>query len=460
MIEKNQIYTVSVENMTIDGYGICRIDGRAVFIPAAVNGETWEIKILKVTSAAIWAKGLQCLNPSPKRIPNDCANPCGGCALRHIDYETELTVKQEHVKDCLKRIGNIETEPLEIHPSPFTQRYRNKAIFAVGTVGDQVVFGFFRPRSHDIIPVEDCLLQSERCLSAGRAVTDFMNRNSIPAYDEKTGKGTVRHIYFRESRCGDAILCIVSARGFGGRTQELTDHIRKSCPGLTGIVLNINKNRGNTVLSGDFYTLWGSERVRETFCGYTFLISSRAFLQVNPQQAEAIYRKAADLASGKVRQKSTGLALELYCGAGTVSLCLSAVFQRVIAAEIVPEAIENARNNAECNGVSNIDFICADAAEVADRLSADGLRPDAVLVDPPRKGLSEQVILDIVRMQPERIVYISCNPATLARDLSIFSQQHYSLDSAESFDMFPRTGHCEVVVSMSRDGVRQENYCQ
>ena len=370
-------------------------------------------------------------------------NPCGGCVLRHIDYETELAVKREHVKDCLKRIGSIETESLEIHPSPCIQRYRNKAIFAVGTVDDQAVFGFFRPRSHDIIPVEDCLLQSERCLSAARAVTGFMNRNSIPAYDETTGKGTVRHIYFRESRCGDAILCIVSARGFGSRTQELTDYIRESCPDLTGIVLNINKNRGNTVLSGDFYTLWGSESVRETFCGYTFLISTRAFLQ-------AIYRKATDLASGSDHQKSTGLALELYCGAGTVSLCLSAVFQRVIAAEIIPEAIENARYNAESNGVRNIDFICADAAEAANRIAEDGHRPDAVLVDPPRKGLSEKVILDIVRMQPERIVYISCNPATLARDLSIFSREHYSLESAESFDMFPRTRHIETVVLMSR----------
>ena len=450
MIEKNQIYTVSVENMTIDGYGVCRIDGCAVFIPAAVTGETWEIKILKVTSAAIWAKGLQCLNPSAKRIPNDCANPCGGCALRHIDYETELTVKQEHVKNCLKRIGSIETESLESHPSPFTHRYRNKAIFAVGTLGEKAVFGFYRPRSHNIIPVEDCLLQSEQCLSAARAVTDFLNRNSIPAYDENTGKGTVRHIYFRESRCGDAVLCIVSACGFGRMTQELTDYIRRSCLGLTGIVLNINKNRGNTVLSGDFYTLWGSENVRETFCGYTFLISLRAFLQVNPLQAEAIYRKATDLASGSDRQNSTGLALELYCGAGTVSLCLSGLFQRVIAAEIVPEAIENAKYNADCNGVRNVEFICADASEVADMVASDGLRPDVVVVDPPRKGLSEQVVLDIVRMQPERIVYISCNAATLARDLSFFSEKHYSLNSAESFDMFPRTGHVETVVLMSR----------
>ena len=450
MIEKNQIYTVLVENMTIDGYGVCRIDGRAVFIPGAVSGETWEIKILKATSAAIWAKGLQCLNPSPMRIPNDCWNPCGGCALRHLDYKAELAVKQEHVKECLHRIGNIETESLVIHPSSFTSRYRNKAIFAVGTADDKAVFGFFRQRSHEIIPVEDCLLQSERCLSAARAVTGFMNRNSIPAYDEKTGKGTVRHIYFRESGCGDAVLCIVSARGFGSMTQELTDYIKQSCPGLTGIVLNINKNRGNTVLSGDFYTLWGSEIVRETFCGYTFHISPRAFLQVNPLQAEAIYRKATDLATGTDRQISTGLALELYCGAGTVSLCLSKVFQHVIAAEITPEAIENAKYNAECNGVRNIDFICADAADVADRIAADGLHPDVVLVDPPRKGLSEQVILDVVRMQPERVVYISCNPATLARDLSIFSREHYSLISAESYDMFPRTGHVESVVLLTK----------
>ena len=466
MITKNQRYTVTIENTTIEGFGVCRIDGRAVFVQGALEGEQWDILILKVSAAAVWAKGLQCLSAARDRLDNDCPNPCGGCALRQAEYSAELNIKQQHVKDCLNRIGNLGVEAVPIHPSPSVRRYRNKAIFAVGLSNGRAVFGFYRPRSHDIIPITDCLLQSERCIRAAKAVTDYLNREHILPYDEATGKGTLRHIFYRESRCGDAVLCLISARGFGNRTEELVNCLRETCNELTGIVLNINKTTGNTVLSGDFYTLWGEPTVRETFCGYTFRFSPQAFLQVNPSQAEMIYRKAVTFASGieKTIESETNcasnkeaepcsnnkLALELYCGAGTVSLCLATAFNRVIAAEIVPEAVENARLNAEYNGVETIEFRCADAGGIADQLSAEGIRPNVVLVDPPRKGLTGQVIYDISRMQPERVVYISCNPATLARDLRVFTDLGYELKYAEAFDMFPRTAHVETVVLMSR----------
>lgn len=450
MLTKNQRAEVLIESTTPSGYGVCRLDGRAVFVSSALAGERWEILILKVTNTAVWARGLRLLNTSPERCEPDCKNPCGGCTLRFVKYEEELRIKKAYVDDCLKRIGRQETGTTHIHPSLKTERYRNKAIFAVDTVDGKAAFGFYRPRSHSLVPITDCLLQNEECLRAARTVTDFMNRHGIPAYSEQSGKGVVRHFFWRESGRGDRVLCIVAARGFGSLTETLTDTLRRECPFLTGIVLNINKNIGNTVLAGDFYTLWGNPNVCETLCGSVFEIAPQAFLQINPPQAEALYRKALEYAAGG---RSASLALDLYCGAGTVSLCLSDAFRRVIAAEIVPEAVENAKANALSNHIGNVEFVCADSAEIASRLREEGLKPDVVVVDPPRKGLAESVIRDIAGMAPERIVYISCNPSTLARDLDRFTEEGYELISAEAYDMFPRTEHIETVVKLTRTGL-------
>ncbi|MBQ9664336.1 MAG: 23S rRNA (uracil(1939)-C(5))-methyltransferase RlmD [Oscillospiraceae bacterium] len=453
MLTKNQTADVLIENCTPEGYGICRLEGRAVFVASALEGERWEILILKVTNSAVWAKGLRLLEASPFRCHPDCPNPCGGCSLRHMEYDEELRIKKAHVDDCLCRIGEQPTGTERIHGSPLTQRYRNKAIFAVDTVDGKAAFGFYRPRSHTLVPIGDCLLQSEECIQAAAAVVGFMNRNGIPAYEEATGKGVVRHIFWRESRRGDRVLCIVAARGFGTRTEQLTETLRSECPFLTGIVLNINKTKGNTVLAGDFHTLWGDPCVRETLCGNEFEIAPQAFLQINPPQAEALYDKAVEYATMPLPGREAAekqLALDLYCGAGTVTLCLAKAFSSVIGAEIVPEAIENARENAGHNGVRNAEFVCADAAEIALRLRESGLKPDTVVVDPPRKGLEESVVRDICGMQPERVVYISCNPATLARDVERFAAEGYVMHTAEAYDMFPKTAHVETVVLMSR----------
>ena len=446
MLTKNQKAEVLIESCTPEGYGVCRLEGRAVFVSSALEGERWEILILKVTATAVWAKGLRLLEGSKERRESDCPNLCGGCSLRHMRYEEELRVKQAHVDDCLRRLGRQSTATATIHPSPLTERYRNKAIFAVDTVEGIPVFGFYRPRTHTLVPIRDCKLQSERSLLAARAVTGFMELHGVAAYDEQTGKGTVRHIFWRESRTGDALLCIVAARGFGSLTETLTGWLREQCPFLTGIVLNINKSRRNTVLAGDFYPLWGKPDVTETLCGNRFEIAPQAFLQINPPQAEALYLKALDYATKA--PSGNALALDLYCGAGTVSLCLASRFEKVIGAEIVPEAIANAKENAERNGIKNAEFVCADAAEIADRLRREGLQPDAVVVDPPRKGLAESVVRDIAAMQPDRVVYISCNPSTLARDVERFAEAGYRLVTAEAYDMFPRTSHVETVCSL------------
>ena len=294
----------------------------------------------------------------------------------------------------------------------------------------------------------DCLIQDSLCRRAAEAITRFISERGIPAYNEQTGKGTVRHIFCRRAHYGnDAVVCIVAARGFGAETGALAEELRLHCPELTGIVLNINKSRGNTVLAGDFYTLWGRPDIIDSLCGIRFDISPQAFYQVNPPQAEKLYRKALEYAAPDARS----LVLDLYCGAGTISLCLAKKAGHVIGAEIVPQAIENAARNAANNGITNAEFICADAGQASEQFAARGLHPDVIVVDPPRKGMDERAIAAAASMQPERIVYVSCNPATLARDVLRLSEYGYVLKSATAVDMFPRTAHVETVVLLSRE---------
>ena len=324
--------------------------------------------------------------------------------------------------------------------SDVIERYRNKGIFAVAEVNGAPQSGFFRERSHELIGVDRCLLQNELAERAAKAVTAFMDKNAFPAYDEKSGSGTVRHVFCRSAhRTSDAVVCIVSAKGFGDKTPLLVDALREACPELSGIVLNVNKTRGNTVLAGEFHTLWGKAEIVDELCGSKFSIAPQAFFQINPPQAERLYERA-------VRYAGSGeLAFDLYCGAGTISLCLAGRFRRVIGAEIVPEAIENARANAKANGVENIEFLCADAGEAAQKLAERDLRPDVIVVDPPRKGMSEEAVRAVCSMGPQRVVYVSCDPATLARDILRFTELGYTLREATAVDMFPRTSHVETV---------------
>ncbi len=433
LIRKNQDYELIVSSASAEGFGICRLNGRAVFVPGALEGERWRVHIVKVTETAIWGKGTELLEPSPHRIPNDCPNPCGGCCLRHMSYEEELRLKKQRVDDCLRHLGGLEITASCIHPSPLIDKYRNKAVFAVGTMDGKTIFGFYSPRSHRIIPVSDCRLQSENCLCVARTVTAFMNCHAIPAYNEETGRGCVRRIFYRESDT-HAVLVIVAARGFGALTPELTESLRQSCPFLSGIVLNVNKSRSNTVLSGDFYTLFGSPEITATLLGVRFEVSPQAFFQINRLQAENLYRTAIALASPAQN------VLDLYCGAGTISLCFAAQGAQVTGVELVPEAVENAQRNAVLNGILNTNFLCDDVSDLHFDAS-----PEALIVDPPRKGLDPGVVDEICRIGPARVVYVSCNPATLARDLRLFAARGYLADMVEAFDMFPRTAHVETV---------------
>ena len=449
ILRKNQIFTVDIDAYASDASGICHINGCAVFVPGVIPGERWEIKILKVLKDRAYAKAQKLIIASPYRINAQCRcyGKCGGCDCLHMSYEEELRFKLSKVNDCLSRIGKQAKQAEEIIGSDSIYNYRNKAILAVGESEGNTVSGFFRERSHQIIPVENCLLQDEFSHKAAVAVTEFMNANKIPAYDELSGKGVVRHIFTRRAlNTEDRLLCIVARKGFGDKTQALVDYLKARCPELSGIVLNINKNKGNTVLAGEFYTLWGKGFIEDTLCGHLFNIAPQAFFQINPPQAEKLYNKAVEYAE----LSKDKLVFDLYCGAGTISLCLAKEAGHVIGAEIVPEAIENAKNNAGENKISNVEFICADAGEAAKLLHERGLKPDVVVVDPPRKGMYEDAVNAVASMAPERIVYVSCDPATLARDILRFEGLGYSFKKCSAVDMFPRTKHVESVAVMYR----------
>lgn len=446
-LKKNQLHTVDIVSWSSEGSGVCRIGGRAVFVAAAIPGERWVVRILKATKTAVYARGEELLSPSPYRVEPDCPHyrKCGGCALRHVSYEGEKAFKLERVNEAYRRIGGLELHAEEIIGAESVDGYRNKAIYAVG---EGPCRGFFRPRSHDVIPIDRCLIQSEASDRASAAVCDFMAKHGIPAYDELSGKGLVRHVFTRIGlRSAQLQVTVVAAGGFGGKTNALVDAIRVACPECVSIVLNVNRTKGNTVLAGDFYTLWGSDTITDTLCGLDFELSPRSFYQINPVQAEKLYYKALEYAS----PDGKGLILDLYCGAGTISLCLARGAEKVIGAEIVPEAVENARENAARNGISNAEFICADAGEAAAELLRRGTRPDAVVVDPPRKGLSPEVIDAVCGMEPDRVVYVSCDVATQARDLKMFAERGYKAAKATAVDMFPRTHHVECVALLVRE---------
>lgn len=444
-LHKNEVYPCEITGYTAEGAGVAHVQGRAVFVPGAIVGETWDVKLVKVTASALYGKGIALLSPSPARVTPDCAlaGKCGGCALMHMDYREELRMKLDKVNGALRRIGGSSFCLTEILASDDVCRYRNKGISAVGMADGHITAGFYRPRSHDILPAPDCLLQSEAANRVTAAVVEWMDKNDIPAYEEQTGKGCVRHIFTRSNRQGQVHLTIVSARGFGERTASLAPALTARCPELCGIVLCVNKNKGNSVLDGQFHLLWGSETISETLCGHRFEISPQSFFQINVTQAERLYGKAVEYAA-----PNGGTVLDLYCGTGTISLCLAEKADRVIGAEIVPEAVVNAKKNARENGIQNVEFLCADAGQAAKELAVRGIRPDAIVVDPPRKGMYANTIEAIAEMSPARLVYVSCDPATLARDVKRLAEFGYNITDGVAVDMFPRTHHVETVVLM------------
>ncbi len=446
-LKKNDIIEVEIIALSSEGQGIARVDGLVVFVKGALPGEHWRVRIMKIKSKLAYARAEVCLKASPERIEPLCPvfGQCGGCTYMHMSYEAELNAKLERVNDAFSRLGGLDLRAERILPSPKTESYRNKAVYTIAEREGRTVYGFYRSGTHDLIEIKRCYLQPESFDTIAAALCAFTNSVGLGIYDEASGRGGIRHLYLRCARDGKVMCTVTSSTGFGVHTEALIQALCSACPDISSVLLNVNKSRGNTVLDGDFYTLYGEEYLHDTLCGYDFSLSPRAFYQVNPEQAERLY----DLACGFAEPRGK-LCFDLYCGAGTISLRLAREAQSVIGCEIISDAVDNARDNAEKNAVNNVRFICADAAQAATTLSDEGLFPDVVVVDPPRKGMSEDAVNAVCDIAPNRIVYVSCDPATLARDLRRFESMGYRAEKAIAADMFPRTAHVETVCLLSK----------
>ena len=447
-LAKNQEHTVTIEGYGEGGMGVARIDGRVVFVHGALRGEKCRVLILKTLKSVAFAKVLEVLEPSSERITPDCPYfpRCGGCTYRHIRYEEELRLKKQRVQDNLSRIGGSDVTVEEILGAQDTLRYRNKAQYPVSKDG---AVGFYRARTHEVIECERCLLVKPVADAAAEALREYMQSCRVAGYDEKTGRGLVRHLYVRSNAAGESLVCVLVNGDKLPKEDRLVTLLRDACPKCTGIVLGTNTKKGNVILGDRYRTLWGSDRLEDTLCGKTFRLSVPSFYQVNRVQAERLYAKAIEFA-GLTGQETV---LDFYCGAGTITLALSDHAKKVLGAEIVPEAIDDARENAARNGVKNAEFFCGDASDVAKKLARENLRPDVITVDPPRKGLAADVVESIAEMQPQRVVYVSCDSATMARDVKRLADLGYTAQRACAVDMFPRADHIETVVLLSKGKV-------
>ena len=444
-LEKGSVYTAVIDGYSSEGLGIARVNGAVVFVPHAVRGEEIDLWITKVMKTSCAGEIVKIHDPSPERMEPECpyAGKCGGCAYRHLTYPEELWAKRQRVQDALTRIGGLDLTVEEILGAKNPEHYRNKSQYPVGADGS---IGFFQARTHKVVPIRRCLIQTEAADRTAQAVGEWMRRYKISAYDETTGKGLVRHVCVRVNRKGESLCCVVVNGNKVPREPELAAYVTAAVPHTVGVLLNSNTRRGNVVLGDKYRTLFGRNYLMDTLCGLEFKLSMPSFYQVNRDQAEVLYGKALEFA-GLTGNETV---LDLYCGIGTITLCLAKAAKRVIGAEIVPPAIRDAKENALRNHIENAEFFCGDAADIAAKLESDGLRPDVVTVDPPRKGLAPEVIASVAAMGPEKVVYVSCDPATLGRDVKIFREFGYEAKRAAAVDMFPGTAHVETVVLLSR----------
>ena len=444
-LREGGVYSGTVEGYTSEGQGVVRLDGAVVFVPGTIRGEEIDLRITKVMKTAAAGELVKLRTPSPERTAPECPyfGRCGGCQFQHMSYQEELWAKRQRVEDALRRLGGSDVPIEGILGAKDPLHYRNKSQYPVGADGS---IGFYQLRSHKVVPIRRCLIQSEVSDAAAEAVGVWARRYKVPPYDETTGKGLLRHIYIRVNRKGESLCCVVVNGRQVPREPELVALIRAAAPKTVGVVLNSNTRRGNVILGEKYRTLWGQDFLMDTLRGLTFKLSVPSFYQVNRDQAEVLYGKALDYAA--LTGEET--VLDLYCGTGTITLCLARQAKRAIGAEIVAPAIEDARENAQRNGIGNVEFFRGDASDIAAKLEAEGLRPDVITVDPPRKGLAPDVIASVAGMAPERVVYVSCDPATLGRDVKLFAGLGYQARRATAVDMFPGTAHVETVCLLSK----------
>ncbi len=448
MLEKNKQYEAVVTDYTAEGQGVAHVEGCAVFLPNAIAGEKYIIRIEK--AAKTWASGkiVEILEKSPHRVNRECpvAKLCGGCDFWHIDYAEETRLKAQRVKNTLNRIGGETLEEVPILSAPTCHGYRNKAQYPVTSRKGRAYAGFYKAGSHQVVENERCLILPEESDRVRKIVIDYANHYRITAYDEETRKGLLRHIYVRRGAVsGQVLVCLVVN---GRKLPHTEDLIRRlqAVPGFTTLVLSVNTKAGNTVLGDEMITLYGPGYIEDTLCGLTFRLSPHSFYQVNHRQAQRLYEAA--IAAAEITKAD--LVLDLYCGVGTITLAMAKAAGKVIGVEVVEQAVQDARENARRNGIDNAEFFCGDAGEAALSLEQQGVKPDVVVVDPPRKGLNADTVEALTRMAPRRIVYVSCDPATLARDVALLKESGYRLQNAQAVDLFPRCSHVESIVCLCR----------
>lgn len=448
MLAKNQCFEMTCDAFGQDAQGVCRHEGMAVFVPGLLPGERALVRIVKPEKRYAFGRVEKLLEKSPSRTEPFCPiyKRCGGCVCQHMTYEASLAFKRQQVQDLLQRVGglSIEVPPVWGMAHPFG--YRNKGAYPVAQTDGAPACGFFAPRSHDLVPLPEngCAIQGEDSAKATQAVLNWMRQNSVPAYDEQTGRGLVRHIMTRSTTSGELMVVVVVTRADIPKAGRLIELLRAAVPGLCSVCLSVNSRRTNVILGTDIRVLWGKAAMEDTLCGLRFSVSPLSFFQVNPRQTERLY----DLALEYAGLTGAETVVDAYCGAGTISLLLAQKAKKVIGIEIVPEAIQNANENAARNGVANAEFHVGATEELLPKLVANGLRPDVIVLDPPRKGCDPAVLQAIIAAAPKRVVYVSCGAPTLARDAKLLVEGGYAAEKVQCVDMFCWTGAVETVMSL------------
>ena len=447
-VQKNEYIEVIFEDLTHDGAGVAKVEGYPLFVPNGLPGEKAKIKVIKVNKGYGFGRLMEITEASPYRVEPECPiyKECGGCQLQHMSYEGQLKAKEKQVSDVLQRIGKLEN--VKVHPvigmeNPW--RYRNKAQVPIGENEGGLIGGFYQQRSHQIIDMKACIIQQERNDEVVKKVKEICNINGVRAYNEQKHKGELRHIMARYGlKSGEVMVVLVT------RTNELTgkkkiiEEIAKRIPGVKSIVQNINSKRTNVIFGDETKVLWGEEVIYDSIGDIKFAISARSFYQVNPEQTKVLYDKALEYADLTGEEN----VIDAYCGIGTISLFLAQKARKVYGVEIVPEAIEDAKKNAELNGISNVEFAVGEAETVIPEWYENGVVADVLVVDPPRKGCDDKLLQTIINMKPKKVVYVSCNPATLARDLRVLEDGGYQTVEVQPVDMFPQTMHVECVAQL------------
>ena len=448
MLAKNQCFEMTCDAFGQDAQGVCRHEGMAVFVPGLLPGERALVRIVKPEKRYAFGRVEKLLEKSPSRAEPFCPiyKRCGGCVCQHMTYEASLAFKRQQVQDLLQRVGglSIEVPPVWGMAHPFG--YRNKGAYPVAQTDDAPACGFFAPRSHDLVPLPEngCAIQGEDSARATQAVLNWMRENSVPAYDEQTGRGLVRHIMTRSTTSGELMVVVVVTRADIPKASRLIELLRAAVPGLCSVCLSVNSRRTNVILGTDIRVLWGKAAMEDTLCGLRFSVSPLSFFQVNPQQTERLYGLALEYAG----LTGAETVVDAYCGAGTISLLLAQKAKKVIGIEIVPEAIQNANENAARNGIANAEFHVGATEELLPKLVENGLRPDVIVLDPPRKGCDPAVLQAIIAAAPKRVVYVSCGAPTLARDAKLLTEGGYAAEKVQCVDMFCWTGAVETVMSL------------